>query len=997
MIKNGKKIGSFIVALFFAIIMTSNVFAASSVNTPTKKYINNYAIAADDAITMSNIIITESVISSFGSTNGGKFTIKIPADLTLYPSLDALNVGGSSSGTTSATTNALTKSTGVFGSSSLPHNVYFSASGFTGTLWIYETSNSATTLAEAGSAIGLLKVYKKGSSAVSITSAFQYGSGQGYGSARAMVSLFSDPSSVMTSSAYNATSASSLNRVGQIYYNTTTQEIVLTLAAKGQSASFLEKIVLEGLKLFPANTTGSGDQDFTLADGNAAGTADLLGVSGATLTMANLTTAPLIASGASSGAANVPPTIAGGSTVIDGQAMGQLKLTLVGATTGNNNVLTVSLDNGAKFHSSADGTGANQLGTLLTVGSDSWTTFEANHTNSSLVVNTAGKLVINLGSGAATANQAVIKFARNTTGTIIDTSGLTTAGDITATVTGTGPNFDGFSGTAVVADGQLKGTTISFKESSGATELSTLYTGRTGETTSDGLTLAELAPGTLFAGGSIVFTLDQGAKFTTGDSITSTQAAAVSGVYTTSNLSLPNVSIGAASATATSLVTTVSDTNQGKYHYTSFSFNLASATAGPLGITVSGTAGASGAITIATIMDATASTVASTVDVIPGNIVNIPDITITEQKAGALAVGKIGLKFPTGYTLDVSNATVTATITGGTASSNVTIGSVDTGDENYMYISVGAVSQTSTGPYTIVISGIEATTTSAVVSANVKIGGASSGDWTSDASTFNSNTGAKPKAQTVSFGSIVSATVPYFGTAVVNGTIVSQTFIPAGNDIGLVGDVYVFTSGQYHDGTTWTATETPYLSGAVLGSTTVVYDTAGLAGGSKVYLGYGKGLTGTYSTMNTNATFVLSYTTAATVPVAVGAGAGDAVTATINTSDTYDVTLTTTNAAGATPTQEWIAYQVIVSGSASGWWFMTPTGSVQYTAGMDLTTVQYPTAAAGSINVGQFKLGDYLPTAGDQLILAYVYSVSGIDIADPTSYVVENVVTMTVQ
>ena len=995
MIKNGKKIGSIFIALLFAVIVTSNVFAASSVNTPTKKYMNNTAVGADDAVTMSNITITESVISSFGSTSGGKFTIKIPADLTLYPSLDVLSASASTSGGTTTSGNGLSKSTSVFGSSSNPHGIYFAGSGFKGTLWIYETSDGSATLDETGSAIGILRVYKRGITAGAGSSSFQYGTGQTYGSAKAGVAKFSDPTTVITSAGMHSTINHANNKVGQIYYNGTTGEIVMTLAAKGQSTSFLESIVLEGLKLIPANTTGSGDQDFTLADGNAAGSADLLGVSGATLTMANLTTTPLVVSGAAS--STVPPTIPAGSSVIDGQAMGQLKISVVGTETAGNNVLTVSLDNGAVFHSAADTSGA-QLNTEMTIAGTAWNLWEAARTTASLVVNSAGKLVITLGTSSATQvqNQAVILIPRSTTTTIIDTSGITVAGDITATVAGTGTDFDGFSGTAVVADSQLKGTTISFKESSGATELSTLYTGRTVQTTGDKLSLAELAPTTLFDGGSIVLTLDQGAKFTTAVDITSVQRAAVTGTYSTSNLVLPNVVIGAASATGSSLVTTPSATNAGQYYYGGFSFNLTSATAGPLGIAVSGTAGASGAITIATIMDATAST-AGTVDVVPSNIVNIPAITITEQKAGALAVGKIGLKFPTGYTLDVSNATVTATVTGGTASSNVTIGSVDTGDENYMYISVGAVSQTSTGPYTIVISGIEATTTSAVVSSSVKIGGASSGDWTSDAALFSGNTGAKPTAETVSFGSIVSATVPYFGTPVVNGTTVTQTFIPAGNDIGLVGDVYVFTSGQYHDGTDWTATETPYSSGAVLGSTTVVYDTASLAGGSKVYLGYGKGLTGTYSTMNTNATFVLSYTTAATVPVAVGAGAGDAVTATINTSDTYDVTLTTTNAAGATPTQEWIAYQVIVSGTASGWWFMTPTGSVQYTAGMDLTTVQYPTAAAGSIAVGQFKLGTYLPTAGDQLILAYVYSVSGIDLADPTSYVVENVVTMTVQ
>jgi len=248
---------------------------------------------------------------------------------------------------------------------------------------------------------------------------------------------------------------------------------------------------------------------------------------------------------------------------------------------------------------------------------------------------------------------------------------------------------------------------------------------------------------------------------------------------------------------------------------------------------------------------------------------------------------------------------------------------------------------------------------------------------------------------------VVSATDPFIDTPVVNGTTIIQTFIPAGNDIGKVGDFYVFTLGtspQYYNGSAWSTTVTPYSASGTLGSTSVVYDVSAVAASTKVYIGYGTGVTGTDATMYSSGTFTEAYTTAAVpaiVPKDVGAGAN--VIATINVTDTYDVSLTTTNAAGATPTQEWIAFQVIFSGTASGWWFMTPTGSVQYTAGMDLTTVQYPTAAAGSIAVGQFKLGIYLPTAGDQLILAYIYSVSGIDLVDPTSYVVENVVTMTVK
>ena len=110
----------------------------------------------------------------------------------------------------------------------------------------------------------------------------------------------------------------------------------------------------------------------------------------------------------------------------------------------------------------------------------------------------------------------------------------------------------------------------------------------------------------------------------------------------------------------------------------------------------------------------------------------------------------------------------------------------------------------------------------------------------------------------------ISTTVPSIDTAVANGTKIIQTFISAGNDIGKVGDVYVFRSGQYYTGSNWTTSKKPYLAGVTLGTTSVTYDVAGLPTGTKIYVGYGVGVSGTYLSMNTNATFVLAYTTVAT-------------------------------------------------------------------------------------------------------------------------------------
>ena len=998
MIKNGKKVVGLIVVLVCAMMMPAILFAGSTISTPTIKYIDNAAVAAGDAIAISDITLTESSTSSWQNSVGGRFTIKIPADLALVPSVNARQTGGFSIPAVSSSLSSVgSLSTSVIGTASSPHGIYLeygsSASGVTsvnhGVLFIYNSAGGT----EGGSHYGLLSVYGSASGAGGGEMGYQYGTGMTYGSEKARVAGFNSFGTYSSSSLANGSA-----KVGQIYYDSTTKEIVLTLAAKGRDTSaFLEKIILKGFKVNARNTTGTGDQSFTFADGSADAATNLLGITSHTVAVASLTTSPIKIEGAYSAAADyVPPTIPAGSTVIDGQANGRVKVTVIGTTTKADNKLTLSLDNGAKFHSGAAGSG--QLGgSLITVAGTNWSLWANQSATKSLSVDAAGQLIIALGSPVS--NQQVIEITRSATSDVIDTSGVTADSDITATVTADGTDWAGVSGTAVIASAKLKGTTVAFEESSGATELSTLYAGRTGESTADKLKVSETAPASLTQGGTFTLAVNLGAKFSTVTTLTATEET-VSSSYTDSALVLPPLTTTSAVASKTGTVTTASASALGIWYYNGFNFNLAAATPGALQVTVSGTAGASGTVTLATVINATATTVASsTGTIVPGSAFDVPDIVITEQKAGALEVNKIGLKFPSGYTIDASGVTVSA-VAGTTSTSNIAWGGVGTTEESYGYLSVGAQSTTTLGAYTITISGLKVTAASSVNSGDASFiiaGGTTT--WATTASAgFTSNTYAKPTKETVVFATVVSATVPTVNTAVLSGTVVSQTFLPAGNDIGKVGDVYLFVAGQYHDGSAWTATETPYASGVTLGSLPLSYDIVGLPGASKVYIGYGLGLTGTYATMNTNATFVLAYTTAATVPVSVGAGAGANVTATINTSDTYDVTLTTTNAAGATPTQEWIAYQVIVSGTASGWWFLTPTGTVQqYTAGMDLSTVLYDTAAAGSVAIGQYKLGTYLPTAGDQLIIAYVYSTSTIDIADPTSYVVENVVTMTVQ
>ncbi|MBC8441448.1 MAG: hypothetical protein H8D87_17395, partial [Deltaproteobacteria bacterium] len=224
------------------------------------------------------------------------------------------------------------------------------------------------------------------------------------------------------------------------------------------------------------------------------------------------------------------------------------------------------------------------------------------------------------------------------------------------------------------------------------------------------------------------------------------------------------------------------------------------------------------------------------------------------------------------------------------------------------------------------------------------------------------------------------------------------TFIPAGNDIGKVGDVYVFTSGQYWTGTAWTATETAYSKGATLGSMSVNYNVAGLASSSAIYIGYGVGLTGTNATMNSNATFVLAYTT--TVAISTGTAAGQ-TDVTLSVANSIELYLNITNNDGvayADIAQEWLVFGAIVGGVDAGVFFFDGTAVTAFDAALDLATVVYAfDHTADTFKVTDLNMGTLGMAAGDVFWYAYVYAPTAIDLTDSTSYSVENVIMITGQ
>ena len=374
MIKNGKKMVGLIIVLICAMMLPATLFAGSTISTPTIKYIDNAAVAEGDAIAISDITLTESSTSSWQNSVGGRFTIKIPADLALVPSVNARQTGGFSIPAVSSSLSSVgSLSTSVIGTASSPHGIYLeygsSASGVTsvnhGVLFIYNSAGGT----EGGSHYGLLSVYGSASGVGGGEMGYQYGTGMTYGSEKARVAGFNSFGTYSSSSLANGSA-----KVGQIYYDSSTKEIVLTLAARGRdSSAFLEKIILEGFKVNAKDTTGTGDQTITLTNGSADGLTNFLGITDSTAVVASLTDQALLIEGQyASTAAYVAPTIPAGPATIDGQAMGRLKITVIGTTTEGDNKLTISLDNGAKFHTGA----ATALGSALTIATTSWTRSE---------------------------------------------------------------------------------------------------------------------------------------------------------------------------------------------------------------------------------------------------------------------------------------------------------------------------------------------------------------------------------------------------------------------------------------------------------------------------------------------------------------------------------------------------------------------------------------------------------------------------------------------
>ena len=576
MIKSFKKVVNLWLLIIAAmLIVAPNVFATTTASTVTKKIINTKILGTDDVTQLNAVKLTETTAGGF-LTSGRYFTLKIPLNVKLCANADS----------SASPSSPLTYTSTMLGSSTSPHNLYLKVStGNEGTLFLYNDASGIS-----GPEISILSVY---------------------GASPSAPILFGEPTSTQNPAVaawgfFGTYTISSLSsgpvKVGQIYYDAV-DGVVITLAAKGlDSSSYLETLCLNKLTVYPAAANTTGTVTITTHDGNPAG-ADGVGISSHSIDVATLVTQPVVITGAASG--TTVPIIPAGK--VAGQAIGQLKINFVGDATADNNVVTITLDNGAKFHynavSSSQLAGGAYAITVNGIKWDAWVSIGKN-----LSVNSSGQLIITLGNTDITNGSSLI-IPKSPSGQVIDSSGVTTSGSIIANISATGSNLDGSTGSAVVATAVLSGTIVSFIDNN-SPGVPTLYAGTDNQEFGSGeyVLVGEKAPGSLLQGGTIKVELSNGAKFhafSTGPIVDYTDT-----IYQNTSFSIGSVSNFNSSSSLTFTLNQASSGTLGAFTVglnASNWLDLTNATAGDLTMTFSGTAGATGTVKIATIINSTSS------------------------------------------------------------------------------------------------------------------------------------------------------------------------------------------------------------------------------------------------------------------------------------------------------------------------------------------------------------------------------------------------------
>lgn len=583
-------------------------------------------------------------------------------------------------------------------------------------------------------------------------------------------------------------------KVGTVTKNSDgTTTLVLYVSAPDTSSSN-NTIAVPDLVL-GANSAATAGADISVQLLDTSGSGNALGITDATVVIGSFTSNLVAISGTASGTA-VPQVTIGG---VAGQGGGVVKVTFADkVTTVAGNKVTFSLDKGAKFKSGSTG--------VVTLAANGGTA-----TISSGAVDASGNYVVTLAAGTIL-DGGSLDIAASTA--YIDASAAT-AGDIT--LTATSADLTAFNtNTVKVATAAVKGTTVALNPTTAT--VPTIFTGRNAVTlasdfgTVTGVKVTETAAGTLLNSGDFTVTLDGGVKFSGTSALTDTST----GVDLTDITSIGSTTTQVSTVTTT--VSAVSSGTAGSIILGGWSLDTRNATVGSLSMTLSGNAGATGTIKVADIKNATSYSTSGTLPTATtGSTVTLPDISIIESDAGAMlaANGALAISSAQVSTFDLTGATIKAYKADGTDVTSAILGtnvlsqnSTTTGTKALLFtVAAKSTSATGggTGPVTLKISGVKAALAS-TASGNIEMTAAGANDLVPDlltaanlacgtAAQLGSDCGAKLTKGTVKVAEVVSASIPTVPAATVTGTITSQNvsvgIVPAGNDLGKQGSVFV--------------------------------------------------------------------------------------------------------------------------------------------------------------------------------------------------------------
>lgn len=647
-------------------------------------------------------------------------------------------------------------------------------------------------------------------------------------------------------------------------------------------------IAVPDLYLAASSSAAVGSLSISVADGIGASPAANSNIGLTATSKAVATVSQYAAVLAQKTSTDTVPNVVKGLTAQNSLAIKLTFAEAIASANASGKKITIKLDNGAKFKA------ISAASAISTVGSAN------NLTNVPTVgTNSSGDLEITLSAADVARDGDITIDAAG----LLDLSGVTADSAINATLSSNITTTDLGSQTIKIANAQSRAVAVSYVDKT-PTGYDTLFTGRTSVTApTDLVALTESAGGSLGANSTVSLALSSGAKFTAG-TITPTIVLASDGTSACSNTSLLGSITTTNAATATGAVSGTVSTAACKVTLGTGALDLLSATAGDLTVTVSGTAGASGSVKVATLLDATTTSVSGTLPVVQaGNSISLPDVVIGETTAAAItnnATVAIAAPNTSVASFDITGAKVfaykvadgsdvTASVFGSATGATLTAVPPASGNGNTasVYFTSGSKSTTTSGAYKYVVKGLKATlATSASGDVSVVVSGSQSvnpnltvtatGSATDEVS---SAVGAQITKASVKVASVVSSASPAYPTATVTDStkavIVGLPLVAAGNDQGKPGSVYVvfiyagtvFFMDSTGAWTTYTgATPTAYSTGS-LGTTSIdvlktATDLSSLKGGQLI-VGYGLGIAGLgdpFKNMIDNARYNVVYT-----------------------------------------------------------------------------------------------------------------------------------------